>query len=169
MIMELSPRFKAFRSSLSSSFARIAPLRVDARGATLVEFAIAAPILGLFVVGIGDLARGISERVALQQATHRAIELAHLGRNGPDYSFITPEAATAAGVPQSNVNLEQWLECSGTRKPFASTCEPGQQTARYIKLTVNSKFWPLFGAAFYTSLSADGSVPLSANASLRVQ
>lgn len=169
MITELTLRIEAFRDSLSSLFARIALLRVDARGATIVEFAIAAPILGLFVVGIGDLARGMSERVALQQATHRAVELAHLGRIGPNYSFIVPEAATAAQVPQSDVSLEQWLECNGTKMPFTSTCEPGQRMARYIKLTVNKKFWPLFRAAFYTSLSADGSVPFSANASLRVQ
>ena len=147
----------------------IRTLATDARGTSLVEFAAAAPVFALMVVGIGDIARGFSDRLALQQAANRTIELAHLGTRDPNYNYLIPEAATAAGVPQSQVTLVSWLECDGARKEFDETCDDDEQIARYITLTINSSFRPAFSSIVYPGARPDGTVPLVARASLRVQ
>src|SRR5687767_3100721 len=83
----------------------------DARGSSLVEFALAAPVLGLVVVGIADYGRGFSQRFALETAAHRTLERAAVGTTNTDYSFLRQEAATAAGVPIDDVTFDNWLEC----------------------------------------------------------
>ena len=147
----------------------IRTLAADARGTSLVEFAAAAPVFALLVVGVGDISRGFSDRLALQQAANRTLELAHLGTRDPNYNYLIPEAATAAGVPQSQVTLVSWLECDGTRKAFNDTCDDDEQIARYITLTINSSFRPAFTSIVYPGARPDGTVPLVAQASLRVQ
>ena len=148
---------------------RIRALASDVRGTSLVEFAAAAPVFALLVVGIGDISRGFSERLALQQAANRTLELAHLGTRDPNFDYLVPEAATAAGVPQSQVSLVSWLECNGTRKAFDATCADEEEIARYITLRINSTFRPSFGSIAYPGALPDGRVPLVAEASLRVQ
>ena len=147
----------------------IRALAADARGTSLVEFAAAAPVFALLVVGIGDVSRGFSDRLALQQAANRTIELAHLGTRDPNYNYLVAEAASAAGVPASQVTLVSWLECDGTRKEFDDTCDDDEQIARYITLTINSSFRPAFTSIVYPGARPDGTVPLVAQASLRVQ
>jgi len=146
-------------------------LSADQRGVSIVEFAATAPALALLVVGIGDLARGFSERYALQQAANRTLEMAQLGTSRDDYSFLVAEAATAAGVTAANVTLTQWLECNGstTRLAWDAECSAGEQIARYVTLTINSSFRPAFSTVGYPGARADGTVPISASASLRVQ
>ncbi len=154
---------------------KVRHLAGNERGVSIIELAIAAPLLGLFVVGVADLGRGFSERYFLQQAANRAIELGHLGTigklgtTGVDFNHLIPEAAAAAKVPESNVTLEHWLECDGTKQAFNTSCTSGQRVARYIKLTIRSSFKPMFGTAGYPNAQEDGTVPISANASLRVQ
>jgi Flp pilus assembly protein TadG len=149
--------------------ARLRGLLGDERGATIIEFAAVAPVLAIFVVGISDVSRGYSERLTLQQAANRTLELAHLGSTTQNYNFLIPEAAAAAGVPESSVELESWLECEGTRKLYTDVCADGEQIARYIKLSISKSFKPLFSSAGYSNVAADGSVPMKADASLRVQ
>ena len=141
----------------------------DERALSVVEFAAIAPFLGLLVVGVADLGRGYAARFALQNAANRTIELAHQGTKADDYTYLKTEAATAAGVAVTAVTLDQWLECdSGTKKAFTENCDAGQQSARYIKLTIVKNFDPLFSSAGYPNTTG-GIVQLSANASLRVQ
>jgi Flp pilus assembly protein TadG len=141
----------------------------DDRGASIIEFTIVAPVLVLLVLGIGDLGRGFSERFFLQQAANRTLEMAHLGVGDETYRYLVPEAAAAAKVPEGNVTLDSWLECDGTKTDFNGTCAKGQQMARYVKLTIRSKFTPAFTSAGYPNVQPDGSVPISAHASLRIQ
>jgi Flp pilus assembly protein TadG len=137
-----------------------------------MEFAIIAPILGMFVVGIGDLGRGFSERHALQQAANRTMELAHLGTSTQNYNFLTTQAIAAAGTG-STATLDDWTECGEPpnavrNEDFAATCAAGQQVSRYIRLTVNKTFTPFFSTAAYPNV-VNGRVPISANVTLRVQ
>ena len=117
----------------------------DARGSSVVEFALAAPVLGLVVVGIADYGRGFSQRFALETAAHRTLERAAVGTTNTDYSFLRQEAATAAGVPLADVTFDNWLECDGTRMPnYSDVCTDSQQVARYIQVTIYKNFSPSF-------------------------
>jgi Flp pilus assembly protein TadG len=137
-----------------------------------MEFAIVAPILGMFVVGIADLGRGFSERHALQQAANRTMELAHLGTTTGDYTFLPTQAVAAAGTG-STATLDDWLECGEPpnavrNNDWDGTCAAGQQVSRYIKLTINKNFRPSFSTVGYPNV-VNGQVPLTANVTLRVQ
>lgn len=117
----------------------------NARGSSVVEFALAAPVLGLVVVGIADYGRGFSQRFALETAAHRTLERAAVGTTNTDYSFLAAEAAAAAGVPVQDVTFENWLECDGTRMPnYTDVCSASQQVARYIRVTIYKNFSPSF-------------------------
>lgn len=150
----------------------ITSLRSDDRGTSLLEFAFTAPIFVLMLVGLGDLARGMSEKYSLQQAANRTIERAYLGTPDDSYDYLLTQAANAAtdaGATGATVALDKWVECDGTRKVWTDTCTSGQQTARYLTLTINSKFAPMFSSVGYPNVQADGKVPISVKASLRVQ
>ena len=156
-------------SSLDRCLAAARSLMRNERGVSVIELAIAAPVLGILIMGIGDLGRGFSERYFLQQAANRALELGHLGTSGSNYNHLIREAAAAAGVPESNVTLTQWLECNGTVKAFDSFCDPGQTVARFIRLSIRSSFTPFFGTSIYRNVQPDGTVRIDAMAALRVQ
>ena len=150
-------------------FRRLRRLLRDERAISVVEFTAIAPFLGLLVVGVADLGRGYAARFALQNAANRTIELAHQGTKADDYTYLKAEAATAAGVPVTDVTLDQWLECDrGAAQPITDSCDPDEETARYIKLTITKDFDPLFTSAGYPNTTG-GIVTLSANVSLRVQ
>lgn len=147
------------------------PLAVDRKGVSVIEMAFLAPILAAFTVGIADLGRGFAERFALQQSIHRTLEMAH--QAGPvdgTYDYLIPEAAGAANVPTQDVTLDQWLECDGVRQAeFDGTCANTQQIARYIELRIDCTYNPMFSGIPFVTRNPDGSVPMSAEASLRIQ
>lgn len=155
--------------ALLTAFAGAKCLASNERGVSVIELAIAAPVLAIVIAGVGDLGRGFSQRYFLQQAANRTIELARQGTSGANYSHLIPEAAIAANVPESNVTFTQWLECSGTIKTFDSTCDPGQTVARFVRISIRSSFKPLFGTAGYSNVQSDGTVRIDAMAALRVQ
>jgi Flp pilus assembly protein TadG len=154
-----------------AGFARfVRRLARDARGSSVVEFALAAPVLGLVVVGIADYGRGFSERFALETAAHRTLERAAVGTTNTDYSFLRQEAATAAGVPVADVTFDNWLEChddegATERMPnYNDACDDDEQIARYIQVTIYKNFLPSF------SWTGRGSTyRLSGAAAVRVQ
>ena len=120
-------------------------LKRDARGTSVIEFALVAPILGVLVVGIADYARGFSERFALEAAAHRALERAAVGSTSSDYNYVRLEAAAAAGVPIESVTLDNWVECDGTRQStYSAACADGQQVARYLYVKIVKTFEPNF-------------------------
>ena len=147
------------------------PLARDQKGVSVIEMAFLAPILAAFTVGIADLGRGFAERFALQQSIHRTLEMAHqAGAVDGDYDYLIAEAASAAGVPADDVTLGEWLECNGVRQTdFDGSCPNGEQIARYISLRIDCTYNPMFSGLPFITRNADGSVPMSAQASLRIQ
>jgi Flp pilus assembly protein TadG len=131
--------------------------------------AIAAPVLMIFLAGVTDMGRGYSERYRLQQAVNRTLEMAQTGKDA-DYEFLKAEAVAAAGVPEANVVQEQWVECAGSpaKKAWSDDCAGGE-SARYVKLTITGSYTPLFGSMGYLTQQADGTVKLTAHATLRVR
>jgi Tfp pilus assembly protein PilW len=139
------------------------------RGTSVMELAIAAPVLLVLLAGVTDLGRGLTERYRLQQAVNRSLEMAQTGREN-DYAFLANEAAEAAGVPRDNVVQEQWVECAGSpeQKVWTEECSNGQP-ARFVKLTITSSYTPLFGSMSYWTTQSDGTVKMTAHATLRVR
>lgn len=143
-------------------------LVADQSGTSFIELALVAPVLVLFIVGIIDLAQGLSVRFTLQQAVDRGLELV---QSGPaqarstsadvDYSYVVDETAQAADVPTSAVLLQRWLECDDVVKPdYSATCAQGEDTRRYLRLEVEKPS----GAALWFRNG-----PIKVEAALRIQ
>lgn len=161
------------------SFRRPGGLAADESGATLVEFGLFFPILALMVLGAIDLGRGLASRFELEQATQRTVELANLGTQLlGDYSFLRTEAANAAGIPVAQVTLDQWLECRTSagairrEASFNGTCQSGEQSARYVRITAWRDYVPNFAwipIVGRLGTGANGAIRLNAEAGVRVQ
>ena len=148
--------------------ARTQSILNDQRGTSLIEFGVAAPVLLLFLTGVADFGRGVSDRHSLQQVVNRSLEMAQVSTRDNNYSYLATEAAAAAGVPAGDAVVEQWLECAGTVKPWADDCN-GANPARFVRLTVKRKYTPLFGRMGFWKTSSDGTVTFTAHATLHVR
>lgn len=150
----------------------------DSRGATLIEFGLFMPILGLMALGTMDLGRGLAARWALEQAAQRTIELANLGRRRlANYDFLKAEAASAAGVPVGQVTLNSWVECRNTSTGatrtiavIATDCAATEKPARYVTIAIWKNFTPMFASIpIIGRIGTNGVVRLSADSGVRVQ
>ena len=150
---------------------RLTRLKRDQKGVTIVEFAFVAPLLVLFLLGIVDGARAVSAKLTIDQAASRAIEKIAVGTVQTDYTFAQTEAATAAGVPTTQVTVTSWLECDGTRQAnFTDSCTAGQQTARYVKIAITKSFVPSFAyGKYFLRADSSGNVAMSTEESIRIQ
>ena len=156
-------------------------LAADQRGVSAIEMALLAPVLAMFTVSIGDLGRAFAERYALQQAIHRALEMGlQTGPTGGNYSYLRAEAATAAGIPVEDVTVNEWAECTNAagvrrRETTTAACAAGTSTtaaeefARYVEIQIACTYNPMFSGMPFSTRNADGSVPLNAEGSVRVQ
>jgi len=133
----------------------------DRRGTSVIELGLALPLLMLFLIGIIDTSRRLSEQITLQQAAARAIERIQVIGQQPTYEPVRQEAATAAGVPVADVSIDNWLECNGVRAAAtATTCAANETMARYLQVGIETTYEPLF----YNQIGG----PLTANAVLRI-
>jgi Flp pilus assembly protein TadG len=147
---------------------RLRSLARDERGTSLIEFGFLAPFLALLTMGVIDLSRGLADRFALQQAVNRSLELVQArpavagdDATDVDYSFVRTEAASAAGVPASQVILTRWLECDGVEQPSVTgTCADGEDVARYLRVHISKDF---HGDFYYDTIH------LHASGALRTQ
>jgi Flp pilus assembly protein TadG len=156
----------------NAQFPRLKPLRRDERGASMVEFALFVPILAVMVMGITDVSMGYSRKLTYEQAAYRALERVAVGSVQSDYSYLRPEAAAAAGVPVANVTVDNWLECDGVRQTsFDGVCPDTQMVSRYVRIAITGTYTPSFdyGPLARGFGGANGTVPISASASLRIQ
>lgn len=148
-------------------------LRRDEKAVSAVEFALVAPVFALMVLGISDFAMGFSARLSLEQAAHRTLEKVAVGQVRTDYQHLKAEAAVAAGVPQENVTVDNWLECDQVRQPdFNGFCPAGQMISRYVQIDIDWEYVPSFRygpLAEAVGQGENGAVPIAASAAMRVQ
>ncbi len=144
------------------------------RGASAIEFALVAPVLAFMVVAITDVARAVGRKFALDQAVYRTLEMVTVGALQSNYSYVIPEAAAASGEEEENIDVVSWLECDNVRQAnsAAATCPGTQQVARFVQVTIESDFEPMFsygplGAAF--TGNENGVVNLRSRSTLRVK
>lgn len=155
-------------------FTRKTSLRADERGTSVIELALAAPILAVLTIGIIDLSNGFSEKLRLEQAAQRAVEKVMNGRailsmnttgNTTTMGALKTEAAAAAGVPDTNVTTDFWLECNGTRNAsYYTTCS---NYARYMSVSITKTYTPFFNYKFHSR--AVNSYTLTGAATVRIQ
>ena len=149
-------------------------VRSDERGTSIIELALAAPILAMLTVGIIDLSNGFSEKLRLEQAAQRSVERVMNGRailsmnavgNTGTMGALRTEAASAAGVPLANVTTDFWLECNGVRSlNYYTTCA---SFARYMSVSINKTYIPFFN--YKLSNRATNSYTLTGAATVRIQ
>jgi len=146
----------------------------DSRGTSAIEFAMVAPMLAMMVMGVTDFARGLDRKYEIQQASYRALELVSTGSSQNDYTqLIKAEAVAASGEPAANVDVVNWCECDGVKQSsFTTACPEGQQSARFVTVTIFSDFAPMFrygplASAF--GANANGTVRLTARSTVRAQ
>ena len=145
-------------------------LRGDDRGAAIIELAMAAPVFAVMVIGMSDLSRAYSTKLQLEQASQRSIEKVMNGQaNTTVAAALRTEAATTAGVPESQVTVDYWLECDGTRAAaYDSTCPSSQATRRYMSVNINKTFTPMFKIKFGAAKTT-GYYTLYGKTSVRIQ
>jgi Flp pilus assembly protein TadG len=153
---------------------RLRSLRTDDRGVSVIEFAMFAPVIATMIIGITDVARAYSCKLMLESAVQRTLEKASVSPVQDDYSYLSTEAATAAGVSASSVSVTSWLECDGVRQTsFNGECAATQMITRYVQVQVTSAYqplfsWGLFGRALFATNSS-GQVPMTVRSAVRVQ
>jgi Flp pilus assembly protein TadG len=143
----------------------------DERGASIIEMAMVLPVLATLLVGMVDISRAYSFKLQLEQAAQRSIEKVQQYRTtSSTFATLQTEAATAAGVPTTDVAVDYWLECNGVRSgTYNASCPSGETYARYITVTITKKFSPMFGTRFFPGANTDGTYTIDAEAGLRTQ
>lgn len=150
---------------------RIRSLARDERGTSLIEMAMVAPVLATLLVGMVDISRAYSAKLQLEQAAQRSIEkVMQYQADSSTYATLYNEAATAAGVRVQDVTVDYWLECNGSRSAdYSTSCTGGQTYARYISVSINKDYRPMFGTRFFPGANADGTYTITGEAGLRTQ
>lgn len=146
-------------------------LVADDRGTALVEMALATPFMAATLMGMVDLSRAYSDKLRLEQAAQVAIErVMNRQMTSTSYNTLKAEAASAAGVAQSAVTIDFWLQCDGTRQTnYDSSCTGTQVQARYISIEVQKDFMPTFGTKYFPGANTDGSYTIRSKAGIRTQ
>ena len=145
----------------------ISRLLRDERGTSLIEMTFIIPMLAMLGCGATDLAMCYAKGLKIQQAAARTAEFAiAYGSKGNLATTLQTEAAAAAGVPSSNVVVDNWLECDGTRQTdFNGSCS-GSSPARFTSITISDTYtWTM--AKLVKSWGT--SVPLKGYAAVRIQ
>lgn len=121
-------------------------LVADRGGASAIELAVVLPVLLLLLFGTIDLSRMVAGRLDLEQAAQRTTDLALAVRpKSADGTYLQNEGMSAAGVPSSNVTVDVFLECDGTKQSdFNAICSTGQARARFVSVVIVKDVQPIF-------------------------
>lgn len=135
-----------------------------------MELALAAPILATMLIGMVDIGRGYSMKLQLEQAAQRAIEKVMNGQaDRSSVAALKTEAATTAGVAETAVTVDFWLECNGTRAgSYDSTCADGTVSRRYLTVQITKAFNPMFSTR-WLGANSDGSFTVVGKTGVRTQ
>jgi Flp pilus assembly protein TadG len=125
------------------------PVAADRAGTTMIEFALALPLLFLLVVGLLDLGRfGIQKSAMLQGARAGSQYGISSTAASSETTNINTTAQTATGLSGVTANNTVFCECvSGTTVTCTTTCSAGQTLKRYITVTTTRSFTSVMGAA----------------------
>lgn len=150
---------------------KLRKLAADERGTSLIEMALATPIFAALLTGMVDLSLAYSQKLQLEQAAQRAIErVMNRQMTSTSYDVLKDEAAAQADVDPSAVTVDYWLECNGTAQTdYNTSCPSTQIQTRYLKVTVEKDFVPVFGTKYFPGANADGTFTIQSEAGIRTQ
>lgn len=144
----------------------------DCQGSSALEFALLIPVLFAFFAGSFDLARCISMKLALAQATARTAEMA-TGRNvvADSYGYLQSEAQAAYGAPLLSSQITNVRQCDGVPSDsFTGSCTSGSQTTRIVIIGVAAEFVPLFNwGGLLTGNGPNSGIVLQDTTTVRVE
>lgn len=142
----------------------------DERGNSAIEMALVLPLLATLLIGMVDLSGGYAVKVTVQQAAQRAIEkVMQTTASKTVIETLKSEAAAGAGVAESAVTVDYWLECNGARQAiYDNPCPSGQTYARYLSVEVAKVYDPTLSFKFIGA-NADGTFTIRSKAGLRTQ
>ena len=155
-------------------------LRSENRGAAVIELAMIAPVLALMTIGVVDLSNGFASKLRLEQAAQRSIEKvmqttgtltveetiaaeAVCQYNGTDEDGV----CLTAPMTVDDVTVEHRLECDGVETADAD-CPIGQQESRWVQVTVQDDYEPLFPVHF-SGIDDGDKYHIEATAGMRTQ
>ncbi len=140
----------------------------DRRGTSIIELAIALPVVSVMLVGLVDVATCYSAQMSLQQAASRSLERLQVNGYETNFAFLQAEAAAAAGVPESQVTVTTWLECGYSKQPATTTsCSDGEVAGKYVEVSIVSTYDPFFSYSPLGTRQANGKVALAASEAVR--
>lgn len=121
-------------------------LRRDNCGLGAMELALVMPVFFMLGLGTIDASRMVAAKIDLEQAAQRTTDFALARRpNSSSGTYLKTEAASAAGVNASDVTVDIYLECDGSRQgAFAGTCASGQLQARYVDIKITRQLQTQF-------------------------
>lgn len=143
----------------------------DQAGAALVEFAFAAPLLAVLLIGMVDLSMYISAKLAVERAARAGAEYATI--NGYDSAGVsaavtnaTKSRASYMSVIAANPAPQTLCACPDPAaglsvKVCGTRCSSGLAAGTYVKASASATFTPLFpwpGMAGAQQLSANSIV-----------
>jgi len=170
---------------------RTRKLLADESGAAIIELAIIAPIFALMTIGVVDMSNAYSRKLQAEQAAQRAVEkIMQTTQDDTVENTLKTEvkcqinggAPPCAGrITDADITVTWRLECddSGTVTAQSAT-DPtvyndlfcpvaGSTEARYIEVTVNDKYVPMFPIHFAGLNGSDSTYHISATAGMRTQ
>lgn len=150
---------------------KLKTLLKDRKGTSVIELGLIAPVLTTLIIGMVDLSNAYSEKLRMEQAAQSAIEkvMQRSGDAGTTIATLKLEAADQADVPVTNVTVDYWLECNGTRQTdYDIVCLPGAAYARYLQVKIVDEYDPLFPLRVFGANDA-GKYPVTGHAGIRTQ
>ena len=157
---------------------RLVPsLARDERGASLIEMALAMPVMASLLIGMVDISRAYSAKLQLEQAAYRAVEkVQQYQASESTYDTLKAEAGSAAraagftSVSDNDVVIDYWLECNGARQSnYDTVCSGGQSYARWVTVDIPGTFRPMFASRRWPGANSNGTFTLHGKAGLRTQ
>ncbi len=135
-------------SSFHSFLARSLRLLRDARGTTVIEVAIIAPVLVMLALGGFDVSRMIARQHELQNGAGDAeqIVLAAASGSATDTNTIKSVLANTLGIPNdaNHIAVVKLYRC-GTASSLVSTqCSSGSWESTYIQVTFHDTYTPVW-------------------------
>lgn len=134
------------------------------KGATAVEFAVAAPILLAALVVLADFGLAVNEKMRLESAAQAGALYGY--KDSGDLAAVAQAVRDGAGLDAAKVAVSATKTCGcadGTAVACDAACGDGSARRSYVNVTVTETWTPMLKVAGISDLFS-----LSGSASLRV-